>query len=174
MTGAWPAGCVPSGNNGDSNSGNTGEDAGSNTDGGFNVPGPNSTPMRFPETQEREFNADDFRRNVGLMRDTFRSFATDLNEGRPIPCGSYIGWINLWIIDSPVYTNVPDEFKALHVEWRWMLNEIVVRTDDARQFCSGTETGEKEVDLVPAIEFLIWGYPRSEQMVAELAAIPNP
>lgn len=136
-------------------------------------PPPPAEAPSFPESPVRPFDADEFRMFLGLFRDSLRSFQDDLVNGNTIPCSSYIGWLTLWVIDSPAYTDVPDHWYPLYFEWRVMLDEIVSLTGEIRAFCSGTIPGETEIDVTEVFIWLLIAYPRSEEMVVEANATPN-
>lgn len=110
---------------------------------------------------------------LGLFRDSLRSFLTDILEDRPIHCGSYVGWLRLWVVESPVYTDVPPEFQELHFLWRAMLTEVVELSDVPRRYCDGS-SDVNEFDATALFEYLLFAYPISEGMVTEANSIPNP
>ena len=138
---------------------------------------PISAPV-FPETPIQAFDADTFTRYLGLVRDSFRSFNSEMGlfaqTGKPGDCGTFNGWTMLWILEAPGFTNVPADWQPLYAEYRSMLNQIVNITTEIRPLCSG-QGGQLTVETTQAIiNFLGWAYPRSEAMVAEAATLPRP
>lgn len=138
---------------------------------------PVSAPV-FPETQIQPFDADTFIRYLGLVRDSYRSFNSEMSlfaeTGKPGDCGTFNGWTRLWIIEAPGFTDVPADWQPLYAEYRSMLSQIVTITAEIRPLCSG-EGGQVTPETTLAIvNFLEWAYPRSEAMVAEAAALPRP
>lgn len=142
---------------------------------------PTPTPAAahtFPETPIQPFNADTLMNNMGMVRDSFRSFASEMNlwqtTGKFGDCGTFNGWTSLWILRAPGFTDVPSTWQALYVEYRSLLLEVVTITTEIRSLCSG-QGGTVSAEATQAIiDFLGWAYPRSEQMVLEMAALPRP
>jgi hypothetical protein len=141
-----------------------------------NTPAPISAPV-FPETPIRPFNADDFIKYLGLVRDSFRSFNSEMGlfqqTGKPGDCGTFIGWTRLWILESPGYLNVPSAWQSLYGEYRNMLNQIADVTEEIRPLCSGSGGSVSQETTQRIFDFLSWAYPRSEQMVIEAGQIPR-
>jgi len=136
------------------------------------------TAPTFPETQIQPFDADTFTRYLGLVRDSYRSFSSELalfaETGKPGDCGSFNGWTQLWIIEAPGFTDVPAAWQPLYTEYRSMLSQIVSITTEIRPLCSG-RGGQVSAETTQAIaDFLAWAYPRSEEMVTEAATLPRP
>lgn len=132
----------------------------------------------FPETQIQPFDADTFTRYLGLVRDSYRSFNSEMSlfaeTGKPGDCGTFNGWTRLWIIEAPGFTDVPAEWQPLYAEYRSMLSQIVSITAEIRPLCGG-EGGQVSAETTQAIvTFLGWAYPRSEAMVTEAATLPRP
>ncbi len=132
----------------------------------------------FPETQILPFDADTFARYLGLVRDSYRSFNSEMSlfaeTGKPGDCGTFNGWTQLWIIEARGFTDVPANWQPLYAEYRSMLSQIVRITMEIRPLCSG-QGGQVSAETTQAIvTFLTWAYPRSEAMVAEAATLPRP
>jgi len=132
----------------------------------------------FPETPIQLFDADTFSRYLGLVRDSYRSFNSEMSlfaeTGKPGDCGTFNGWTRLWIIEAPGFTDVPAAWQPLYAEYRSMLSQIVSITAEIRPLCGG-EGGQVSAETTQAIvNFLAWAYPRSEEMVAEAATLPRP
>ncbi len=132
----------------------------------------------FPETPILPFDADTFARYLGLVRDSYRSFNSEMSlfaqTSKPGDCGTFNGWTRLWIIEAPGFTDVPAAWQPLYAEYRAMLSQIVSITAEIRPLCSG-EGGQVTAETTQAIvDFLAWAYPRSEAMVAEAATLPRP
>ncbi len=132
----------------------------------------------FPETQIQPFDVDTFTRYLGLVRDSYRSFNSEMSlfaeTGKPGDCGTFNGWTQLWIIEAPGFTDVPADWQPLYAEYRSMLSQIVSITAEIRPLCGG-EGGQVSAETTQAIvTFLGWAYPRSEAMVAEAATLPRP
>lgn len=144
-----------------------------------NTPAPVAAPV-FPETPIRPFNADDFIRYLGLVRDSYRSFNSEMGlfqqTGKPGDCGTFIGWVRLWVLEAPGYTNVPSAWQPLYGEYRSMLQQIVTITTEIRPLCDGSSGGGTvSAETTQAIfNFLAWAYPRSEQMIIEAGQLPRP
>lgn len=138
---------------------------------------PISAPV-FPETQIQPFDVNTFTRYLGLVRDSYRSFNSEMSlfaeTNKPGDCGTFNGWTRLWIIEAPGFTEVPANWQPLYAEYRSMLSQIVSITAEIRPLCGG-EGGQVSAETTQAIvNFLAWAYPRSEAMVAEAAALPQP
>lgn len=132
----------------------------------------------FPETQIQTFDVDTFTRYLGLVRDSYRSFNSEMSifaeNGKPGDCGTFNGWTRLWIIEAPGFTDVPTAWQPLYAEYRAMLNQMVGITTEIRPLCSG-QGGQVSAETTQAIvNFLAWAYPRSEAMVVEAASLPRP
>ncbi len=132
----------------------------------------------FPETQIQPFAVDTFTRYLGLVRDSYRSFNSEMSlfaeTNKPGDCGTFNGWTRLWIIEAPGFTDVPADWQPLYAEYRSMLSQIVNITAEIRPLCSG-QGGQVSAETTQAIvNFLAWAYPRSEAMVAEAATLPRP
>lgn len=132
----------------------------------------------FPETQILPFDVDTFTRNLGLVRDSFRSFNSEMSlfaeTNKPGDCGTFNGWTRLWIVDAPGFTDVPAAWQPLYGEYRSLLSQIANITAEIRPLCSG-QGGQVSAETTQAIaNFLAWAYPRSEQMVIEAASLPRP
>jgi len=131
------------------------------------------TAPTFPETPIRAWNAEEYRSYLSQFRDSMRSFNSEMTifeqTGKPGDCGTFLGWSRLWIVQSPGYTDVPNQWWPLYYEWRSMLKQVVNLTTEVRNICGGS--GGEGVEAQPLIDFLSWAYPRSEQMVIEAAAI---
>jgi hypothetical protein len=130
----------------------------------------------FPETPIQAWDVDVFRQYLSLVRDSFRSFNSEMDQmvqnGKPADCGTFIGWTGLWILEAPGFSGVPAEWQPLYVEYRALLRDVVTLTADIRPLCQG-EGGTVSNETVQAIvDFLAWAYPRMEQMVSEAAAMP--
>ncbi|MCI0574954.1 MAG: hypothetical protein L0332_03210 [Chloroflexi bacterium] len=153
---------------------------GQSSDSGPVIP-PTPTPVlnaadapRFPETPiNSSFDATVFITNLGLVRDSFRSFTLDwfpiLREERERnrgDCGSYLGWYTLWVTLAPAFASVPPEWESLYIEYRVLLEQAVIITTDIRVICPAVQPGPyaRNVDPIP---FFTAAYPRIEQMVAE-------
>lgn len=132
----------------------------------------------FPETQIQSFDVDTFTRYLGLVRDSYRSFNSEMSlfaeTNKPGDCGTFNGWTRLWIIEAPGFTNVPAAWQPLYAEYRSMLSQIANITAEIRPLCGGTG-GQVSAETTQAIvTFLGWAYPRSEAMVVEAASLPRP
>lgn len=132
----------------------------------------------FPETPIQTFNVDTFTRYLGMVRDSFRSFNSEMSlfaqTGKPGDCGTFNGWTRLWIVEAPGFTDVPANWQPLYAEYRSLLSQIVSITTEIRPLCSG-QGGQVTAETTQAIvTFLTWAYPRSEAMVAEAALLPRP
>lgn len=135
-------------------------------------------PHTFPETPIKPFDRDDFVSFVGRLRDSLRSYHSEMGlmaqRGKPGDCGTFNGWISLWITQSPGYTNVPPSFFSLYREYRNMLRQVVTLSQEVRDVC-GAGGGFVTDETIDAInEFLTWAYPRSEEMVSEASVLPAP
>ncbi len=135
------------------------------------------TAPTFPETPIQPFNADTFINYLGLVRDSYRSFNSELGifeeTGKPGDCGTFVGWTRLWILQAPGFTDVPAAWQPLYGEYRTMLSQIVTLTAEIRPLCSGTG-GQVSAETTQALfDFLAWAYPRSEAMVIEAGQIPR-
>lgn len=131
----------------------------------------------FPETSIRPFDPDLFTQYLGLVRDSYRSFDSEMGlifeTGKPGDCGTFNGWIRLWIVQAPGFTEVPPQWQSLYVEYRSMLRDIVALSNEIRQVCSGNG-GEVSLESLIAIDiFLDWAYPRSEAMIIEANQTPR-
>ena len=131
----------------------------------------------FPETPIRPFNADEFIRYLGLVRDSYRSFNSEMDlfaqTGKPGDCGTFIGWTRLWILEAPGYTDVPADWQPLYTEYRSIIKQVVNVTAEIRPLCNA-QGGELSKETTNAIiDFVTWAYPRSEAMVAEANSIPK-
>jgi len=117
---------------------------------------------------------------MGLVRDSFRSFDSEMGiwqqTNKPGDCGTFVGWVRLWILEAPGFTDVPANWQPLYAEYRSLLQQIVNVTLEIRPLCSGTGYGGAvSAETTQAIlDFLTWAYPRSEQMVVELNQLPRP
>lgn len=132
----------------------------------------------FPETPIQTFNVDTFTRYLGLVRDSFRSFNSEMSlfgqTGKPGDCGTFNGWTRLWIVEAPGFTDVPANWQPIYAEYRSLLSQIVNITTEIRPLCSG-QGGQVSAETTQAIvTFLTWAYPRSEAMMAEAATLPRP
>ncbi len=132
----------------------------------------------FPETSIQAFNVDTFTRYLGMVRDSFRSFNSEMSlfaqTGKPGDCGTFNGWTRLWIVEAPGFTDVPADWQPLYAEYRSLLSQIVSITTEIRPLCSG-QGGQVTAETTQAIViFLTWAYPRTEAMVAEAALLPRP
>lgn len=135
------------------------------------------TAHTFPETPIRPFDADDFIRYLGLVRDSYRSFNSEMDlfaqTSKPGDCGTFIGWTGLWILEAPGYTDVPADWQPLYAEYRSMLRQVVSVTAEIRPLCNA-QGGELSKETTQAIvDFVTWAYPRSEAMVTEANSLPK-
>ena len=139
---------------------------------------PPSQPHVFPETPIQSFDADVFIRYLGLVRDSFRSAADELPQifsgSKEGDCGSYIGWIALWVTEAPGFEDVPAAWFPLYAEYRALIQEAVTTTWEINLVCDeGGGTVSDETDAA-ALAFIERAYPRSEQMVLEALQLPRP
>lgn len=115
---------------------------------------------------------------MGLVRDSFRSFNSEMGlwqtTNKPGDCGTFNGWTMLWILQAPGFTDVPSAWQSLYVEYRSMLRQIVTITAEVRPLCSGRGGLISAETTTAILDFLEWAYPRSEQMMVELATLPRP
>lgn len=136
------------------------------------------TAHTFAETPIVPFNADTFIRYMGLVRDSLRSFDSEIGiwqaTGKPGDCGTFIGWTRLWILESPGFTDVPPAWQPLYVEYRSLLQQVAFVTTEIRPLCTGAGGAVSAETTEAIVNFLIWAYPRSEQMVVELNKLPRP
>jgi hypothetical protein len=121
---------------------------------------------------------DTFVRYLGLVRDSFRSFNSEMGifeaNGKPGDCGTFNGWTYLWIREAPGFTDVPANWQPLYGEYRSLLKQIAEITTEIRPLCSGPG-GQVSVETTQAIfDFLSWAYPRTEAMLVESAQVPRP
>lgn len=141
-------------------------------------PPPPATAHTFPETPIQAFDAAVFRSYMGQLRDSLRSFDSEMDlflaTGKYGDCGTFNGWTRLWILQSPGFTGVPAAFNPLYVEYRSLLRQVVNLTASIRTLCGGSGGDLTVEETVAILDFLAWAYPRSEQMTAELNQIPNP
>jgi hypothetical protein len=132
----------------------------------------------FPETPIKPFDRDEFVSYVGQLRDSLRSYTSEMDLMRtthkPGDCGTFRGWIGLWILQSPGYTNVPPSFASLYRDYRSLLSQVVSLSQEIRDVCDagGGFVSDETIDAIN--EFLSWAYPRSEELVAEASALPAP
>lgn len=133
----------------------------------------------FPETPVREsFDRDEFVSFVGQLRDSLRSYTSEMdlmkNTHKPGDCGTFYGWLTLWRARSPGYENVPYSFATLYRDYRSILSKVVNLSGEIRTVCDagGGFVSDETIDAIS--EFLIWAYPRSEQMVSEASVLPAP
>jgi len=140
-------------------------------------PAPVSAPT-FPETPIKPFDRDEFVSFVGQLRDSLRSFHSEMDlmnrTHKPGDCGTFNGWIGLWILRSPGYTNVPPSFASLYREYRSLLAQVVELSQEIRNVCNAGGGLVTDETLDAITEFLSWAYPRSEQIVAEASVLPGP
>ena len=135
------------------------------------------TAHTFPETPIRPFDADDFIRYLGLVRDSYRSFQSEMGlmteTKKPGDCGTFIGWTGLWILEAPGYTDIPADWQPLYTEYRSLLKQVVSVSAEIRPLCSA-EGGDVSGETIQAIvDFLSWAYPRSEDMIIEANVLPK-
>ncbi len=142
---------------------------------------PTSAPVPapvFPETPIQSFDVDTFTRYLGLVRDSFRSFNSEMGlfaqTGKPGDCGTFTGWTMLWILEAPGFTDVPADWQPLYAEYRSMLSQVVNITTEIRPLCSGQGGQVSPETTLSIVNFLEWAYPRSEAMVTEAATLPRP
>jgi hypothetical protein len=140
-------------------------------------PPTNTTAHTFPETPIQAWDADTFVRYLGLVRDSFRSFNSEyqlaLTTDKAFDCGTFVGWTWLWILEAPGFTDVPQEWQPLYIEYRDKLREIVSLTGEIRPLCDA-EGGEISEESSRAIlAFLLEAYPRTEQMIIEANQLPR-
>jgi hypothetical protein len=126
----------------------------------------------------QSFDADVFVRYLGLVRDSFRSAADEFPQifsgSKKGDCGSYIGWIALWVTEAPGFEGVPPAWFPLYAEYRALIQEAVTTTWEINQVCAeGGGTVSDETDAA-AQAFIERAYPRSEQMVLEALQLPRP
>jgi hypothetical protein len=126
----------------------------------------------------QSFDADVFIRYLGLVRDSFRSAADEFPQifsgSKKGDCGSYIGWIALWVTEAPGFEGVPPAWFPLYAEYRALIQEAVTTTWEINQVCAeGGGTVSDETDAA-AQAFIERAYPRSEQMVLEALQLPRP
>ena len=133
------------------------------------------TAHTFPETPIRPFDANDFADYLGRVRDSFRSYHNEMGQmvqtGKPGDCGTFIGWVGLWVLQAPGYTDVPPQWNALYVEYRAMLRDVVTVSNDVRTLCAGEGGTISQETLDGIVNFLGRAYPRIEQMVVEAAQL---
>ena len=139
---------------------------------------PRSQPHVFPETPIQAFDAEVFVRYLGLVRDSFRSAADEFPQifsgSKKGDCGSYIGWIALWVTEAPGFEDVPPAWFPLYAEYRALIQEAVTTTWEINQVCGeGGGTVSDETDAA-AQAFIERAYPRSEQMVLDALQLPRP
>ena len=93
---------------------------------------------------------------------------------KPGDCGTFYGWMDLWISRSPGYTDAPSSFASLYREYRSLLAQVVNLSQEIRTVCDfgGGFVSDETIDALN--EFLSWAYPRSEQMVSEASVLPAP
>jgi hypothetical protein len=92
---------------------------------------------------------------------------------KPGDCGTFNGWIALWIVESPGYTDVPMAFASLYRDYRSMLSQVVTLSQEIREVCNagGGLVSDETIDAI--VGFLVWAYPRSEEMVSEASVLPG-
>lgn len=132
----------------------------------------------FPETPIRPFDVDVFVQYLGQVRDSFRSFNSEMSifqaNGKPGDCGTFNGWTRLWFLEAPGFTDVPAAWQSLYVEYRSLLQQVASVTAEIRPLCSGAG-GSVTAETTQAIfDFLAWAYPRTEAMIIETSQIPRP
>ncbi len=135
------------------------------------------TAHTFPETPIQPWNVDTFVSYLGQVRDSFRSFNSEMSifqqNGKPGDCGTFNGWTRLWILQAPGFTDVPAAWQPLYVEYRDLLRQVAGITAEIRPLCSGTG-GQLSAETTQAIfDFLAWAYPRTEAMMVETGQIPR-
>jgi hypothetical protein len=112
-----------------------------------------------------------------LVRDSFRSFNSELSifeqTGKPGDCGTFVGWTRLWFLESPGFTDVPEAWQPLYVEYRAMLRDIANLTSEIRPLCNGTGGEVSAETTIALFDFLAWAYPRMEVMVVEANQLPR-
>jgi len=132
----------------------------------------------FPETPIKPFNRDEFVGYLGQIRDSLRSFTSEMNlmsqTGKYGDCGTFNGWVGLWILQAPGYTAVPANFASFYGEYRSLLRQVVNTTQEIRVVCNqgGGEVSDETINEIN--EFLLWAYPQSEQLVSEASILPGP
>lgn len=139
---------------------------------------PEQAPV-FPETPTRAFDASHFITILEEVRDSFRSFSLDwipiireTRERNPGDCGAYLGWYTLWVTEAPAYTNVPESWQPLYIEYRLLLRNAVFSTGRVRRNCPWVYPGEFDDNLDPTIIFPA-GAARLEAMVLEANQLVN-
>jgi hypothetical protein len=129
------------------------------------------TAHTFPETPIRPFDELDFIDFLGRVRDSFRSYDSEMGQmiqdGKPGDCGTFIGFIWLWVLEAPGYTDVPAQWNPLYVEYRGLLRDVVTLSEDIRALCAAEGGTITQETLQAIVDFLAFAYPRSEQMVVE-------
>jgi chemotaxis protein histidine kinase CheA len=132
----------------------------------------------FPETPIKPFDRDEFVSFVGQLRDSLRSYTSEMNLMKTThksgDCGTFNGWMGLWILRSPGYTGVPPSFSSLYRDYRSLLGQVVNLSQEIRTICNagGGFVSDETIDALN--EFLSWAYPQSEQMVSEASVLPAP
>jgi hypothetical protein len=144
------------------------------------TPIPTSPPVTahtFPETPIMAWDVNTFTNYLGRVRDSFRSFHSEMGlfqeTGKPGDCGTFNGWTALWILEAPGFTDVPAEWQPLYVEYRSLLAQVVGLTAPIRPLCAGEGGSISEEETTAIINFINWAYPRMEAMVQEAALVPR-
>jgi hypothetical protein len=90
----------------------------------------------FPETPIKPFNRDEFVGYLGQIRDSFRSYVSEMGmmtqTGKPGDCGTFNGWVGLWILQAPGYTGVPANFASIYGQYRSILRQEVNLSQEIR------------------------------------------
>jgi hypothetical protein len=131
----------------------------------------------FPETPIESWDADQFVRYLGLVRDSFRSFNSEyqlaLTTDKAFDCGTFVGWTWLWILEAPGFTDVPAEWQPLYNEYRDQLRQIVSLTAEIRPLCNAEGGKISDESSKAILAFLLDAYPRTEQMMIEANQLPR-
>jgi len=94
--------------------------------------------------------------------------------GKSGDCGTFNGWLGLWIRQVPGYTGVPANFASLYGQYRSLLRQVASLSAEIRDVCNqgGGLVTDETIDAEN--EFLRWAYPKSEQLVSEASVLPGP
>ncbi len=137
---------------------------------------PTSTPQPPPDvhffssTEVVPFTDELFLYHMGRLRDTMVEMDEIYIEIGHGLSGSCIGFGNPhknWTTHLPIYTDLPDKYYPLYVEYRSIIHEAVMATQEIANICAdgGGEVSDETDARV--VQFLSWAKPRTEAMVQE-------
>lgn len=134
------------------------------------TPQPRSDVHSFSSTEVVPFTDELFLYHIGRLRDTMVEMNTiyiEIGYGKSGSCIGFGSPHKNWTTHLPIYPEVPDKYYPLYAEYRSIIHQAVMATQEIANVCADRGGEVSDETDAQVRQLLSWAVPRTEAMVQE-------